>query len=98
MPSRASPEEIGELARTLNRMLGALEDSRERERRFLADASHELRTPLTALIGNVEYLARHGADREVIADLPPMPSGCGACSTTCSPWSARTAPRLPVNP
>ncbi len=65
----ASPEEIGDLARTLNRMLGALEDSRERERRFLADASHELRTPLTALIGNVDFLVRHGAGPEVIADL-----------------------------
>ena len=57
----ADPEEIGELARTLNAMLGALESSRERERRFLADASHELRTPLTSLIGNVDFLARHGA-------------------------------------
>ncbi|HEX2708845.1 MAG TPA: ATP-binding protein [Solirubrobacterales bacterium] len=65
----AAPEEIGELARTLNGMLSALEDSRERERRFLADASHELRTPLTSLIGNVDFLARHGAGAEVIADL-----------------------------
>jgi signal transduction histidine kinase len=65
----ATPEEIGELARTLNRMLAALEDSRQRERRFLADASHELRTPLTALIGNVDFLARHGARPEVVADL-----------------------------
>ncbi len=65
----ASPEEIGELARTLNGMLSALEASRERERRFLADASHELRTPLTSLIGNVDFLARHGAGEEVIADL-----------------------------
>lgn len=65
----ATPEEVSDLARTLNSMLSALEDSRERERRFLADASHELRTPLTALIGNVEYLARHGADAELIAAL-----------------------------
>lgn len=65
----AAPEEISELAGTLNSMLVALEDSRERERRFLADASHEMRTPLTALIGNVDYLARHGADEELIADL-----------------------------
>jgi two-component system OmpR family sensor kinase len=64
-----TPEEIGELARTLNGMLAALEDSRERERRFLADASHELRTPLTALIGNVDFLARHGAGAAVVADL-----------------------------
>jgi two-component system, OmpR family, sensor kinase len=63
------PAEVAELAGTLNGMLDALAASRERERRFLADASHELRTPLTSLRGNVEYIARHGADPEVIADL-----------------------------
>jgi signal transduction histidine kinase len=50
-------------------MLSSLESARASERRFLADASHELRTPVTALLGNVEYAARHGADEEVIADL-----------------------------
>lgn len=65
----ATPEEIGDLARALNGMLAALERSRERERRFLADASHELRTPLTSLIGNVDFLSRHGASEEVVADL-----------------------------
>lgn len=65
----ATPEEIGDLARALNGMLAALERSRERERRFLADASHELRTPLTSLIGNVDFLSRHGAGEEVVADL-----------------------------
>src|SRR5207237_1364442 len=43
--------------------------ARDAERRFVADASHELRTPLTALRGNVAYLARHGADRDVVSDL-----------------------------
>lgn len=65
----AAPEEIGDLARALNGMLAALEGSRERERRFLADASHELRTPLTSLLGNVEFLSRHGTSEEVVADL-----------------------------
>ena len=50
-------------------MLASLEEARESERRLLADASHELRTPVTALLGNVEYAARHGADEEVLADL-----------------------------
>jgi signal transduction histidine kinase len=63
------PAEVTELAGALNGMLDALAASRERERRFLADASHELRTPLTSLRGNVEYVARHGAEPEVIADL-----------------------------
>jgi signal transduction histidine kinase len=64
-----TPQEIDELARTLNGMLAALEASRERERRFLADASHEMRTPLTSLVGNVDFLARHGESDGVIADL-----------------------------
>ena len=50
-------------------MLASLERARESEQRFVADASHELRTPLTALRGNVAYVARHGADPAVLADL-----------------------------
>jgi two-component system OmpR family sensor kinase len=69
LPDPETHDEVGELARTLNRMLAALERARETERRFLADASHELRTPLTALRGNAAYIARHGADREAMADL-----------------------------
>jgi signal transduction histidine kinase len=63
------PDEVRELATALNGMLAALQGARERERRLLADASHELRTPLTALAGNVDHLARHGADPELIDDL-----------------------------
>jgi signal transduction histidine kinase len=50
-------------------MLASLERARDVERRFLADASHELRTPLTALVGNVDYLARHGPDSEVMDEV-----------------------------
>src|SRR5206468_4577951 len=69
LPQPESEDEIARLAQTLNGMLGALERAREAERRFLADASHELRTPLTALVGNVAYLARHGASEELVAEL-----------------------------
>ena len=62
-------DEIGQLTGVLNRMLASLEDSRAKERRFLADASHELRTPVTTLLGNVEYAARHGADEELVGEL-----------------------------
>jgi two-component system, OmpR family, sensor kinase len=69
LPEPATGDELGELAGTLNTMLGVLAQARERERRFVADASHELRTPLTALRGNAEHIARHGADPEALADL-----------------------------
>jgi two-component system, OmpR family, sensor kinase len=69
LPLPESDDELARLAATLNRMLAALEHARKRERRFVADASHELRTPLTALAGNVSYLAQHGANEELVAEL-----------------------------
>jgi two-component system OmpR family sensor kinase len=69
LPEAPSRDEIGQLTGVLNRMLASLEQARAGERRFLADASHELRTPVTALLGNVDYAARHGADAEVLGDL-----------------------------
>ena len=69
LPQSAAGDEIARLGWTLNDMLAALERARDAERRFLADASHELRTPLTSLLGNVAYLARHGATAELIAEL-----------------------------
>ncbi len=69
LPAAPSDDEVGQLTGVLNRMLASLEQARAGERRFLADASHELRTPVTALLGNVDYAARHGADAEVLDDL-----------------------------
>jgi len=69
LPQPATRDEVGRLAATLNRMLGALEAVRERERRFLADASHELRSPVTTLRGNADFLRRHGYDEAAAADL-----------------------------
>ena len=69
LPDLPARDEVGDLAETLNAMLASLERAREAERRFVGDASHELRTPLTALRGNAAYVARHGADPDVIADL-----------------------------
>ena len=69
LPESGVADEIGQLTGVLNRMLASLEAARTGERRFLADASHELRTPVTTLLGNVEYAARHGVDREVLDEL-----------------------------
>ena len=49
VPEPVQHDEIGRLARTVNRMLGRLERSAERQRRFVADAAHELRSPIASL-------------------------------------------------
>ena len=49
VPEPSTTDEIGQLARTMNDMLGRIDDAARRQRRFVADASHELRTPLAAI-------------------------------------------------
>jgi two-component system OmpR family sensor kinase len=69
LPEDGGATELATLAGVLNRMLASLERSRAAEARLLADASHELRTPVAALLGNVEYALRHGAEPEVLSDM-----------------------------
>jgi two-component system OmpR family sensor kinase len=47
-------DELGRLARTFNELLDRLNQSFERQRRFISDASHELRTPISILRGEAE--------------------------------------------
>ncbi len=47
-------DEIGELAKTFDKMMERLKESFEELRQFSADVSHELRTPLTILKGEIE--------------------------------------------
>ncbi len=49
-------DEVGELGRTLNAMLGRIEQAVSHERAFVDDASHELRTPISILRGELELL------------------------------------------
>lgn len=51
-------DEVGRLASGFNRMLGALQQSQEQQRRLIQDSAHELRTPLTSITANVEWLMR----------------------------------------
>lgn len=66
------PDELGRLRRAFNRLLGALERSRESQRQLVLDAAHELRTPLTSLRTNMEVAKRLDelppVDREVLAE------------------------------
>ena len=61
VPEEPTADELGELTRTLNRMLASLEDSFRRERRFASDASHELRTPVAVILAYTESLLADGA-------------------------------------
>ncbi|HET8642968.1 MAG TPA: HAMP domain-containing sensor histidine kinase [Pseudonocardiaceae bacterium] len=59
-------DELARLTYSFNVMLAALAESRERQRRLVADAGHELRTPLTSLRTNLDLLiasSRAGAPR-----------------------------------
>ena len=49
-------DELARLTHSFNGMLAALAESRERQRRLVADAGHELRTPLTSLRTNLDLL------------------------------------------
>ncbi|HEY3605073.1 MAG TPA: HAMP domain-containing sensor histidine kinase [Sporichthyaceae bacterium] len=51
-------DELARLGASFNAMLLAVERSRERQRRLVADAGHELRTPLTSLRTNLDLLAQ----------------------------------------
>ncbi|NIK55684.1 HAMP domain-containing sensor histidine kinase [Kribbella shirazensis] len=51
-------DEISRLAVAFNAMLGAVAQSRDRQRRLVGDAGHELRTPLTSVRTNLDLLAQ----------------------------------------
>ncbi len=62
-------DEVARLAAAFNQMLLALDASRDRQRRLVADAGHELRTPLTSLRTNIDLLNQ--SDDEAGPSLEP---------------------------
>jgi signal transduction histidine kinase len=68
VPHRAGKDEISRLARTMNRMLGRLEEGQSRQRRFVSDASHELRSPVASIREHAEIAIAH-PDRIGIEEL-----------------------------
>src|SRR6266496_5936807 len=50
--------ELSTLAATFNEMLASLQESYQRQQRFVADASHELRAPITSIRCNLDLLAK----------------------------------------
>ncbi len=73
LPVSNPDDELGNLARTFNRLLERIERSFKRLRQFTSDAAHELRTPLTAIqsIGEVSLQEHRDAKyyRNVIGSI-----------------------------
>ncbi|CAM4016923.1 sensor histidine kinase [Smaragdicoccus niigatensis] len=68
-------DELARLTASFNTMLRALNESRDRQRRLVADAGHELRTPLTSLRTNTELLiasSRPGAPKVPDDDMSEL--------------------------
>nr|WP_221333572.1 HAMP domain-containing sensor histidine kinase [Nocardia transvalensis] len=59
VPVPNSRDEIARLATTTNATLAALDESAERQRRFVADAAHELRSPIASLRTQLEVAQAH---------------------------------------
>ena len=53
-------DEFDKINMVFNTMMDDLEDSFDKQSRFITDASHELRTPLTALRGHLSMIQRWG--------------------------------------
>lgn len=75
VPTPPFNDEIGRLARTMNEMLGRLEEASERQKDFVGNASHELQSPLASFRTQLEVAAAHpdGVDwpnlaRSLLAD------------------------------
>src|SRR5207248_1878113 len=64
LPAPGSRDELEDLGRAFNGLLGRLQESFERQRRFTGDASHQLRTPLTAILGQIEVVLRRDRPAE----------------------------------
>jgi signal transduction histidine kinase len=68
VPDPPADDEIGRLARTMNRMLERLDRAQARQRRLVSDASHELRSPVAAIRQHAEVALAH-PDRASAAEL-----------------------------
>lgn len=59
-----SDDEIGELAKSFNQMVTALENLEDMRRGFIANVTHELRTPMTSIRGFIEGILDGTIPRE----------------------------------
>lgn len=58
LPLPENEDELFQLTKAINELLGRIDISIQQQKQFTADASHEIRTPLTAIRGTLEVLLR----------------------------------------
>jgi signal transduction histidine kinase len=75
LPEHGLPGELRPLVATVNALLGRIERTIERERRFTGDAAHELRTPLTAVKTHIQVARLAGCGPEVDCSLAQAEQG-----------------------
>lgn len=56
MPAVSGSGDLAELTRTLNSLIGRVDEMMKAQRAFLADSSHELRRPLTIIRTNIDVM------------------------------------------
>jgi heavy metal sensor kinase len=102
LPVASTGDEIARLGATLNAMLDRLQQSFDRERRFVDDASHELRTPLTILKTELDVaLSRPRSPTEMEAALRSASEEAdrlAALARDLLAYSTVEGGRLPVHP
>ncbi|HYV96400.1 MAG TPA: HAMP domain-containing sensor histidine kinase [Gemmatimonadaceae bacterium] len=64
LPVAELDDEIGALTTEFNALLSRLEESQERNRRFVREAAHQIRTPLTIILGEATIEASPNAAPE----------------------------------
>ncbi len=70
--SKAVPEEISPLVRSLNDMLERLSQSIQSQKRFIADAAHQMKTPLAGMRMQSELAMRQSSREEIQRSLEQL--------------------------
>jgi len=75
LPLTPWPRDLDPLVRSINRLLGRIEQSRQHERRFIDDAAHQLRTPLAAMKLQAQLVAEETSPEERAAASAQLVEG-----------------------
>ena len=75
LPASDAPDELEPIIEEMNALLGRIETSLKRERRFVDDAAHELRTPLSIIKAQCQAIELDALDAGTRARLENITQG-----------------------